>query len=625
MTESKDGADINPTPKEAGMEAENVSADAKIDPSQQVFKNLIILPPLQKEDKKNGYGIIHATSQELNDSVPLPPIRAEEPVSSIRAALGEIRGYAHITNYRLVLENKKPGDNGNDIFQQKVNASSSQPKESESIASIYTGLNAAITTKEVVKSFLDEVEPTKSTTKIPAVADDGIVLDEFGDLTSLLDTGDTKVEGLRDGSRFRIVLERYDIASIRDHIARLRTLLDGNAPTSTSLDDSSGETESSESASQPSDSTLHESKPSDDTGGNSSKADQTGQSAVTRKEEQQKTSGSKQKKDEPIISPKDMPVFSTKQKLSPDVTGLKKFFYYACGEDPSLYLDDADGNKKETVGGSKTKKKGKKKNSKASLAGGDKANTEKETKQQLMKRIIPKLNEIEERTRVSCDICFSGFHPPPKHRQFMGDLAYLEVTLSDGELVSVSATPIGFYINRSSLTRGSYKFDPSPAEKPCFSHELMDCLILYSKSFSQAWSDALSAAKTRAELMLRINEDGPFQSFFRVAIRGDFSGYKKPPVASASEGIDALVQIPSWLVPMPKVELDEENSWHRNSEHVYSSAKTEGDLSNSFGVDIRNGSLRDWNEELQVAREMPMDNLLERVERARYVDKVDWI
>ena len=59
--------------------------------------------------------------------------------------------------------------------------------------------------------------------------------------------------------------------------------------------------------------------------------------------------------------------------------------------------------------------------------------------------------------------------------------------------------------------------------------------------------------------MAKINEDGPFHSFFRVAVRGDFPGYKKASVASASEGIDALIQTPSWLVPIPRIELGADN------------------------------------------------------------------
>jgi len=627
MAEPKNGEDSVVAPKHEEINANNPNGDnANVDPGLKVFKNLVILPPLQKKNVKGESSGDNSTiKQELQDAISLPPIRAEEPVSSIRAALSEIRGYAHLTNYRFVLENNISGDNENYSSDKKNSDSSSAPKESSAVPSPYTGLDAIISTKGDEKSFFDETEATA--TKKSEEKSEDIVLDEFGDLTSLLGGGES--EGLKDGSGFRIVLERYDIALIRDHITRFRTLLNGNAPTSVSLDEGSGDVTNTESTPNTTTATATESNASIDTnaklpsetlqGGKSTTTKNEGPAAIEKKAEQ-KVSNQKQEKNTPNLTKADLPVFSMEKKLSPDINDLKKFFYYACGEDPSLYLDDLGDTMKGVGSGFKPKKKGKKKNSKAPPKGGDKTDNEQEPKHVLLKRIIPQLNEIEERTRVPCDVRFSGFHPPPPFRRFMGDLAYLEVTLPDAELVSVSATSIGFYINRSSLTRGDYKFDPSPAESPCFSHELLDCLMQHSKSFSDKWNDALIAAKIRADLMLKINEDGPFQSFFRVAIRGDFPGYKNPSVASASEGIDALIQTPSWLVPIPQVELEEKDSWNRNCEQIYNFAKTEGDLSNSFGVDIRNGSLRDWNEELQVAREMPMHSLLERIERARCVD-----
>jgi hypothetical protein len=148
-------------------------------------------------------------------------------------------------------------------------------------------------------------------------------------------------------------------------------------------------------------------------------------------------------------------------------------------------------------------------------------------------------------------------------------------------------------------------FDPRPAEQPCFPHELLECLLQCSASVESAWADALATSKERAQLMTKLNEEGPCASLFRVTIRGDFFGYDRPSTASASEGIDALIQNPSWLVPVPKVAAESKDSWKQNYEHAYNPAKTEDDLSNSFGVDIRSGTVRDWNEELQSAREMP--------------------
>jgi hypothetical protein len=70
------------------------------------------------------------------------------------------------------------------------------------------------------------------------------------------------------------------------------------------------------------------------------------------------------------------------------------------------------------------------------------------------------------------------------------------------------------------------------------------------------------------------------------------------------------------LVPLPRV-LNEDNPWSQNSLHEYNPSRTEEDLTSCFGLDVRMGPARDWNEELQSAREMPTRTQLERIERAR--------
>jgi len=56
--------------------------------------------------------------------------------------------------------------------------------------------------------------------------------------------------------------------------------------------------------------------------------------------------------------------------------------------------------------------------------------------------------------------------------------------------------------------------------------------------------------------------------------------------------------------------------------HGYDDTRTEEELSSTYGMDVRGGGLRDWNEELQSAREMGMASLGERIDRARLVHKV---
>lgn len=554
---------------EAAPETTDTLAEADAPVEAPVLKNLVILPPLQKTGT--------SSRDELLDAVPLPPIRAEEPVSSIRAALSEVVGYAHLTNYRFVLE-------------ETVERPTTVQREAF-VLSPYTGINAVVSVPTAIKSLEKE----------PQVTDEkSLVLDDYGDLTSLVESG------LKDGSAFRVILERYDTALVRDHVGRLRSLLEGNAPSASSLDEggASGQPEGEQA-----ETAAEDTKPDDVT-------------SEPKKEEEK--SEEKKKKEEAAAKEKaqqeafkDLATHPVGKSVALDGKNLKDFFYLACGEDTALYSEDAvkNANSKKENGSKKSKKKNKKHKEEEEQAEADDPSPE-----EAMREVIPRLNKLEEKTRVKCTIRLSGFHPPPPPRRLMGDLSYLEVSLpGEKDIIHITAIPTGFYVNRSSSANDVPKFDPSPAVKPCFSHELLDCLLQCSASLSIAWENAMIASKERAELMATLNKDGPFLSLFRVAIRGDFKGYTNPSTASAAEGIDALLQSPTWLVPIPKAEEQSEDSWTRNSVHKYSPARTEDELSNSFGVDIRSGAVRDWNEELQSAREMSIEFLQERIERARLV------
>ena len=522
------------------VDTEKTLAEPERSEAAVVLKNLVILPPLQQKGTLDR--------DEMLDRVSLPPIRPEEPVSSIRAALAEVCGYSHLTNYRFELEGPI---NATETAGGNVN-----------IVSPYTGRNAVVSVPSALKHLGDEEKVENGSTSL--------VLDEYGDLSFLLE------KGLQDGSAFRIVLERYDVGQVRDHISRLRSLLDGNAPSLTTLDESGGKPEPSNGS--------------------------TGSDESTKEE----ASAEKQEKEK-------LPAISTGKATTLDGSALKDYYYHVCGEDPSLYLDTpVKSNLSKRENGSKTSKKKGKNGSNRNQKGEE--SSEQPTEEQLVRDLIPRLNRLEEESRVACKIQLGGFHPPPRSRRLMGDLAYLEVTPpGESEPIHITAIPTGFYLNRSK----SNKFDPSPAANPCFSHELLDCLCQASESFVVAWTRALSASKARTKLMEKLNKDGHFSSLFRIAIRGDFEGYTNPSSGSAAEGIDALIQNPSWIVSISKYEEESNESWNRNSTHSHNPANTEDDIGNAFGVDMRNGTPRDWNEELQTAREMPDTSLPERIERAR--------
>jgi protein TIF31 len=557
-----------PAPK-SSPDTTEAPAEADVPVEAPVLKNLVILPPLQKRGT--------SSRDELLDAVPLPPIRAEEPVSSIRAALSEVVGYAHLTNYRFVLEETaKPPTTG---------------ERKPFVVSPYTGTNAVVSVPTAIKSL--EKEPQVSSEK-------SLVLDDYGDLTSLVESG------LQDGSAFRVVLERYDTALVRDHVGRLRSLLEGNAPSASSLNEGGAIEQPEE---EPAETAAEDTKPDDAT------SEPKKEEEKSREEKNKEEAVVKEKAQKEAV--KDLETYPVGKSVALDGNNLKDFFYLACGEDPALYSENAvkNTNSKKENGSKKSKKKNKKHKEEDEEAEPDEPSSE-----EAMREIIPRLNILEEKTRIKCTIRLSGFHPPPPPRRLMGDLSYLEVSLpGEKDTIHITAIPTGFYVNRSSSASGVPKFDPSPAVKPCFSHELLDCLLQCSASLSTAWEEAMIASKERAELMSTLNKDGPFLSLFRVAIRGDFKGYTNPSTASAAEGIDALLQTPTWLVPIPKAEEQSEDSWTRNSVHKYNPARTEDELSNSFGVDIRSGAVRDWNEELQSAREMSVEFLPERIERARLV------
>lgn len=624
-TETKDTVEKT---TDASKAADPAADAAPAEMESVVLKDLLILPPLNKTSD-----VANASEQELLDAVPLPPIRSEEPVSSLRTALSEVCGYAHLTNYRLQLVPKALGVQRKEITKGKT---PKDQQESLATASIYTGKAAvvsvpAVTAREGSLALSGAPAPSTATSSSGTPTKEGtpVVLDDFGDLTMLLE------DGLTDGSAFRIVLERYDAAAVRDHVVRLRSLLDGNAPTVTSFVDDS---KKSPVPAKENDSDVTPVSEADDPAAAATGANGEDKKVEDPDKAKEKAKAEAAKKQEELASKASakLPHYDINTPVGVDGKNLKDFFYLVCGEDPNLYHGEfpsksSKGNQNGAQNGHSSpthkKKKGKNRN-KSPQQKDQKSDTkdqdeEEETPmEEMMRTTIPRLNALEETTRVPCSIRFSGYHPPPPHRKLMGDLAYLEVSLEGQASIFITAVSTGFYVNRSSRA----SFDPAPAADSCFSHELLDCLLkIKTSKFAKLWADAVAASKERAEFMNSTNKDGPFSSLFRVAVRGDFDGYTNLATASPYTGIDALLQTPSWVTPLPHSRSKNGSAasdWKHYSQHSYNLNKTEDDLSSTFGVDIRGGAVRDWNEELQSAREMPTSTLQERIERARILHKV---
>lgn len=584
--------------------------DGSMNPAEsELLKDLIILSPRQKT-KADGQ------SAKKDFFLRLPPIRAEEPVQSLRAALAEVAGFAHLTNFRFELEND----------YDTTNSDNSNSKISPSIISPFTGKDAVVSVPSQVKSL--EQEPQNEQERQSFAAATSVVLDEYGDLTSLLEVG------LRDGSGFRIVLETYDSASIKDHILRLRNLMESNAPAIASLvDENIAEND-----------TIRRTGKEEFTNGNRDTEEgknvtKNGTAAAASEEAQQKNRGDVKDKENNSKSPLPKLRLLGADSAKVDGRNLQDFFYLTCGEDPILYRGEGGGINQTTSKNSKGKHTSKKKKGKGngniySKPRDDACPELQEPEEELppeefMRQQLPRLNELEEMVRVPCQIRYSGFHPPPPTRRWMGDLAYLEVDVnsnvpsSASETLFITATSTGFYVNNSSCdSAGNFRFNPAPAPDPCFSHALLDCLLQASNSFQVAWKTALDASKERTALIDALNK-GPFISLFRVAIRGDFAGFNSASAAAERQSLESIYNIPSWLLPIPrKFENAADDAWNLNQNHSYSRSRADEELSDSFGVDIRTGAVRDWNEELQLAREMPTSNLIERVERARLIHKV---
>mmetsp|Transcript_25034 Transcript_25034/g.47482 ORF Transcript_25034/g.47482 Transcript_25034/m.47482 type:complete len:1631 (-) Transcript_25034:133-5025(-) len=636
----------------AAVDSKGDQTEAHVVPivSEPFIQGLVILPPRQKACTPE----IDATAM-----VALPPLRAEEPVASIRAALAEVVGYAHLTKYRLVVE-KRMEKPSNGASNKKGNLSSGAKKdwESDKVVSEYTLKDAMVTISPSVKTLEIDNCGGKEESKR-----DELILDEYGDLTvllPLLKTEDKQGEGNGkesekdsveakhlDASHFaiRVVLEKYDLAAARDHVVRVRQLLMGNAPHVRSL------------------------MPDDEEGGT---LPETAKVENGENDAMDKAEGDKSIK-EPIANVKKEEELKAKEELakilpkypsnydlslSKATTGgdLADFYFLACGEETTLLhlrkemsgsdqIDnkgdlsvDENCDKANSVKKSNRNKKNKKNKNSSS------ADAEASNKKELeddhsnlveTERLLYQLNST---TNITCTIRLSGYHAPPAHRRFLGDLAYFEAALPGGSNIHITAFSLGFYINRSTSSR----FDPTPAKDPCYSHALLDCLLQKSKQLRFAWLDALSASKERAELLRTksLTEDS-FASLFRPAISG-FSnnssgsgsggGIMIPAPSMFTPRVDSILVRPPWIVNMPfanDVDASKSNmdgkklsTWDHEKMHEWNAARAEEELTQTFGMDVRGGGLRDWNEELQSAREMPVETLPERIERARLIHKV---
>ncbi len=211
-------------------------------------------------------------------------------------------------------------------------------------------------------------------------------------------------------------------------------------------------------------------------------------------------------------------------------------------------------------------------------------------------------------TRVKCLrwIRPSCWNPPFTQRSLIGDLLYLEVAMLDDIVIHITVTPDGFYVNRTSHGR----FDPGPAFNPHFSHELLFTLIRASSAFSEAWSEAVSQARTRSK------QPDVLQSTLIQLIRDGC--------------IDSVTSEPQWNVPLssndsltgstslPYDGVSERRHMDNLSLNYW---RPQDDEYQSLGI-IDKGAPRDWNDELQGVKEWDSSSYDKRIIQARAMHKI---
>ena len=237
------------------INADSAAREAVLPAKEVHIHNLLVLPPRQQSNNSN------------KDAIALPPLRAEEAVASLRGALSEIVGFAHLTRFRLVVEKVADGviHTSASVLSASVSANGGKQKKTAKSDTKSLTLDPVIsryTLRQAVVSVPPTLKTLDSATR-QAHDEEETILDDFGDLSvfvGLIDpdealSDDVKVV-LNAGGKYaiRVVLVRYDMASVRDQIGRVRGLLAGNAPalkslvmdddemTTTALDEAGGNT-----------------------------------------------------------------------------------------------------------------------------------------------------------------------------------------------------------------------------------------------------------------------------------------------------------------------------------------------------------------------------------------------
>lgn len=174
-------------------------------------------------------------------------------------------------------------------------------------------------------------------------------------------------------------------------------------------------------------------------------------------------------------------------------------------------------------------------------------------------------------------IALSSWNPPPAYLRQKGHLLYLTVNTNEGKQYQITSHVGGFYVNNCS----NAQFDPSPKTSQD-GHAERSLYTLFEKlspSFKESFEN--------------------LQTFTN----------QKDPLATFQVG-NTFPAAP-WLVPSTSSSLLAHRADPTRTQETYLLAGAEN-----------TDSLRDWNEEFQSAKELPRDNIPDRVFRERLIAKL---
>ncbi|CAG8951056.1 hypothetical protein HYFRA_00006454 [Hymenoscyphus fraxineus] len=189
--------------------------------------------------------------------------------------------------------------------------------------------------------------------------------------------------------------------------------------------------------------------------------------------------------------------------------------------------------------------------------------------------LLPKAQEAPPKTVKSISV--SPWNPPPYHLRQKGHLIYLLLTTNEGEQFNITSHVSGFYVNKSS--NGKFDPMPRPAPKAAFAHSLLTLISELSPSFDTSFKSLLEVSNTREPL-----------ATFQIT--------------------NATPSSP-WIVPSTASSLVTHQSDITRTQESFLISGIEN-----------TDTLRDWNEEFQSTRELPKENVHDRVFRERLTSKL---